>query len=115
MGVGLMSLVVQAGDDGAACSAIAGTWGNGPAHHLPGKRRAVRPAVAGLRLVCATHDARVGDFGIADDAGFVDVFREARRNRLSAAKYSRRERDGNPNRTVADAISNTLVLQTMAG
>ena len=49
-------------------------------HHLPGKRRAVRPAVAGLRLVCATHDARVGDFGIADDAGFVDVFREARRN-----------------------------------
>src|SRR5216684_4115455 len=62
------------------CSAIAGTWGNGPVHHLPGKRRAVRPAVAGLRLVCATHDARVGDFGIADDAGFVDVFREARRN-----------------------------------
>src|SRR5712692_11777022 len=62
------------------CSTIAGTWGNGPVHHLPGKRRAVRPAVAGLRLVCATHDARVGDFGIADDAGFVDVFREARRN-----------------------------------
>jgi hypothetical protein len=62
------------------CSAIAGTWGNGPVHHLPGKRRAVRPAVAGLRLFCATHDARVGDFGIADDAGFVDVFREARRN-----------------------------------
>jgi hypothetical protein len=25
-------------------------------------------------------DARVGDFGVADDAGFVDVFREARRN-----------------------------------
>ncbi len=48
MGVGLMSLVVQAGDDGAACSAIAGTWGNGPVHHLPGKRRAVRPAVAGF-------------------------------------------------------------------
>jgi hypothetical protein len=62
------------------CSAIAGTWGNGPVHHLPGKRRAARPAVAGLRLVCATHDAKVGDFGIADDAGFVDAFREARRN-----------------------------------
>jgi hypothetical protein len=36
---------------------MAGTWGNGPVHHLPGMRRAVRPAVAGLRLVCATHDA----------------------------------------------------------
>jgi len=30
------------------CSAIAGTWGNGPVHHLPGKRRAVRPRGRGF-------------------------------------------------------------------
>jgi len=60
------------------CSAIAGTWGNGPVHHLPGKRRAVRPAVAGLRLVCATPRRRPTAAGLTGRGGRLPVGRRVR-------------------------------------